>query len=291
MNDDDKDEALSADEVTRYRRIAARANFLAQDMMDIAYATKEATRRMTAPTTDDWNKLVRLGRYFAQYPRVVKRYKCQNESEKVVACTDSHLAQCRRTRRSTSGGCIHRGQHMLKFWRKTQAVVAQSSAEAEMGAAMKASQEVLGMMSLWKGVGETTSGNVMGDVSAAIGRDASAVLGIFRRMGLGKVRHLLWVQEKEASRELQYHKINGSDNSADLFTKALDHDSIHGHTQSMGFEFMSERDPFAFTANNMSATRHKKNGRVDKNGHAQQDLQDHKQGRIGLERCCIQGDC
>ena len=31
MNDDDKDEALIADEVTRYRRIAARANFLAQD--------------------------------------------------------------------------------------------------------------------------------------------------------------------------------------------------------------------------------------------------------------------
>ena len=34
MNDDDKDEARSADEVTRYRRIAARANFLAQDRMD-----------------------------------------------------------------------------------------------------------------------------------------------------------------------------------------------------------------------------------------------------------------
>ena len=53
MNDDDNDEALSAHDVTRYKRIAARANFLAQDRMDIAYATKEATRRMTVPTTDD----------------------------------------------------------------------------------------------------------------------------------------------------------------------------------------------------------------------------------------------
>ena len=50
MDDDDKDGALSAFETTRYRRIAARANFLAQDRMDIASATKEATRRMTAPT-------------------------------------------------------------------------------------------------------------------------------------------------------------------------------------------------------------------------------------------------
>ena len=70
----DKEDALSEDEVTRYRRIAAWANFLAQDRMDIAYAAKEATRRMTAPTTDDWNNLVRLGRYLARYPRVVNWY-------------------------------------------------------------------------------------------------------------------------------------------------------------------------------------------------------------------------
>ena len=99
MNDDDQDEA-SADEVTRYRRSAVRANFLAQDrMMDIAYATKEAMRRMTAPTTDDWNKLVRLGRYLTRYARVVSWYKYQNEPEKVVVCTDSDWAGCRRTRR------------------------------------------------------------------------------------------------------------------------------------------------------------------------------------------------
>ena len=55
---------------------------------------------------------------------------------------------------------------MLKFWSKTQAVVALSSAE---GAAEKARQEVLGMMSLWEDVGETTRGHVMGDASAAIG--------------------------------------------------------------------------------------------------------------------------
>ena len=111
---------------------------------------------MTAPTKDDWNKLVRLGRYFARYPTVVNWHRYQESSENVVACTDSDWAGCRGTRRSTSGGCIHRGQHMLKFRSKTQAIVALSSAEAEQGAAVKASQEVLGMMSLWKDTGETT---------------------------------------------------------------------------------------------------------------------------------------
>ena len=74
------------------------------------------------------------------------------------------------------------GQHMLKFWSKIQDVVALSSAEAEMSAAVKACQEVLEMMSLWKDVGETTRGHVMGDASAAI--------GIIRRMVLGNARHL-----------------------------------------------------------------------------------------------------
>ena len=70
-DDDDSGHTLSADEVTRCRRTAARLNFLAQDRMDIAFATKEATRRMPSPTKDDWNNLVRIGRYLVRYPRVV----------------------------------------------------------------------------------------------------------------------------------------------------------------------------------------------------------------------------
>ena len=62
--------------------------------------------------------------------------------------------------------------------------------------------QVFGLMSLWKDVRDTTRRHVMGYTSAAI--------GIFRRTGLGKVGHLnrslLWDQEKEASRELQYRQ-------------------------------------------------------------------------------------
>ena len=43
-----------------------------------------------------------------------------------------------------------------------------SSAEVELRVAVKASQEVLGLMSLWKDVGETTREHLMGDASAAI---------------------------------------------------------------------------------------------------------------------------
>ena len=81
IDDDDNGDTLSADEVTRCRRTAARATFLAQGRLDIACATKEATRRMMSPTKDDWNKLVRPGKYLLRYPRVVNWYKYSNESE------------------------------------------------------------------------------------------------------------------------------------------------------------------------------------------------------------------
>ena len=61
------------------------------------------------------------------------------------------------------------------------------------------------------------------------------------------------VQETEASRKLQYHKVRDSDNGADLFTRALDQDSIVRHIEAMGCELMFRRDPIAFSVNNLRA--------------------------------------
>ena len=85
-NDDDVD-ALSPDDVTRYRKIFAGSHFLAQDRMDSALATKEATRRVTAPNKDQAGKI----------PCTMQ------DSHQVVACFGSDWAGCRRTWRSTSG--------------------------------------------------------------------------------------------------------------------------------------------------------------------------------------------
>ena len=140
-----------------------------------------------------------VGKVPCPIPQMVNWYKYQDESDQAPAYTDSDWAGCGRTRRSTSGGCSHRGQHMLKFWSKTQAAVSMSSAEAELGTSVNASQEVLWIMPLWKDEGETTRGHLTGDASGAI--------GCIRLIGSGKVRRHLttscwWVQWKDASREL-----------------------------------------------------------------------------------------
>ena len=54
---------LSPVETTRYGALAATANFLAIDRGDIVHCAKELTRHMATPTTADWEKVVRLGRY------------------------------------------------------------------------------------------------------------------------------------------------------------------------------------------------------------------------------------
>lgn len=135
------------------------------------------------------------------------------------------------------------GLHYLKGWSKTQATRALSSAEAELYATVKASAEVIGMISIYQDFGIAIHGSVLGEANAA--------LGMIRRKGIGKTRHIdtsfLWVQEKNASKEIKYGKIQGKDNPADLFTKFLSGDEIDKHMTAMNFEYKSGHDGIALT--------------------------------------------
>ena len=110
-----------------------------------------------------------------------------------------------------------RGEHFIKGWCKTQGLIALSSGEAELYAIVKATSEGMGIASIFKDLGTVMNVHVMGDASAA--------LGIVRRQGLGKVRHLdtnwLWVQEKSRKKEINFDKVKGTENPADMLTKAL----------------------------------------------------------------------
>ena len=123
---------LSPVETTRYRALSATANFLAIDRGDIVYCAKELTRHMATPETADWEKMVRLERYLKNRPRVQLWYKFQETPCQFETFSDTDWAGCRRTRRCTTRGYTVAGSRLIKIWCKTQAVVALSSAEAEM---------------------------------------------------------------------------------------------------------------------------------------------------------------
>ena len=188
----------------------------------------------------------RIGRYLKGKPRVVWQYKWQGLEEELEGFTDSNWAGCRNTGKSTSGGAMRIGEHLIKAWSRTQQCVTMSSAEAELVAMVKASAEALGLLSMAKDLGNEATRK------AAILGDSSAALAVAGRKGCGKLRHinvgLLWIQEKRENEELDYRKVAGSVNSADLMTKHVSQTVMEGHCQRLGQSFRDGRAKKAFKA-------------------------------------------
>ena len=141
----ENEELLEPAEATRYRGIAARANYLAADRPDLMYSVKELCRGMANPTKAHWHKLKRLGRYLVDTSRTIMKYDWQGHEREVTGYSDSDWAGCRVTGKSTSGGALMIGGHFLKGWSRTQNHVTLSSAEAELIALVKCSAELMGM--------------------------------------------------------------------------------------------------------------------------------------------------
>ena len=230
---------LDKAEATRYRAMAARSNFLAQDRADVQFAVKEVARRMATPREGDWALLKRLARYLVGAPRAVYGYGWQTDGEtnNLDTYVDSDWGGCKGTRRSTSGGVIMNGYHVLKTWSSTQATVSLSSAEAELYALVKGASQTLGMMGILRDLGQETR--------ATINSDASAALGIIQRQGVGKLRHIstqyLWIQEKTRNEEFDISKVPGEDNPADILTKNVNADLIARHLDFMSVRVGTDR--------------------------------------------------
>ena len=246
--EDDEPVELGREEARRYRAIAARLNYLAPDRFDCGYSTKEAARNMARPLEGDFDKLKRIGRYLVGRPRLVHIFAWQEQVGTVTSYSDSDWAGCEKSRRSTSGGIVTIGTHVLKSYSKQQRTVALSSAEAELHAMVAASSETLGIVALMADMGLVLEGEVYVDSTAA--------LGIAQRQGIGKLRHVrtqaLWVQEVRAEGRLQYKKVLGSRNPADALTKYMAGTLMDQHIATVGLVFRGGRADSAPELNSVS---------------------------------------
>lgn len=124
------EEDLVGDDLKLYRATAARLNYQAMDRPDCQYSVKEACREMAAPTRRSLERLRRIARFLKKHPRLVWSFPLQAPVDIIDTYADANWSGCRRSRKSTSGGCIMIGRHTVKTWSKTQAIVAKSSAES-----------------------------------------------------------------------------------------------------------------------------------------------------------------
>ena len=99
--------------------------------------------------------------------------------------TDTDYAGCKVSRKSTSGGVVIWGNHVIKSWSSTQSVIALSSGDAEYYGMVKGASVGLGMQSVLRDFDI--------NVKLALKSDASAAIAIASRRVLGKLDTLKYV--------------------------------------------------------------------------------------------------
>ena len=117
------------------------------------------------------------------------------------------------------------GKHLVKHVSVTQTVVSLSSEEAELHGIAKAGATALGIQAVGRDLGLLFNIHIFSDSSAAI--------GIVKRRGLGRIRHLattdLWLQERVRDGGFRVSKVPGADNMADILTKCVDRTTLMQH--------------------------------------------------------------
>ena len=218
--EDDANEELEIEEGKVFRGLAARLNFMAQDNLFLQFPAKEICKNMAKPRRHDFSKVKRVVRFLKGVGNVSLVFEWQTEAEarQVVVYVDSDWAGCKSSRRSTSGGVLMVGKHILRSWSSTQATVATSSGEAELIAMYEGAARGCGMQAIMTEMGLVPSLSVL-----RVCTDSSVAKSFVATRGVGKMRHLevklLWLQEQVRRRRLRVGKISGTANIADALTK------------------------------------------------------------------------
>ena len=211
---------LTESEAKAYRMLAARLNHMSQDNPMLQYPAKEACRSMSAPRVDDFTKIKRVVRFLKGLGTVRWKFETQTEDEakRITMYVDSDWAGCKKTRRSTTGGVMKVGRHVVKTWSSTQPTIATSSGEAELIAISDGAARGLGMKTVMTEMGLAPELEVV-----QMFTDSSVAKSFVSTRGLGKMRHLdvklLWLQECVQKWRLRVGKVSGATNVADAMTK------------------------------------------------------------------------
>ena len=228
----DGEDELGKEEATMFRAVAARLNYLSQDRPDIKFATLNVCSDMSRPTVRSLAKLKRIGRYLLGRPRSVQLFRWQPLPTTLDVFSDSDWAGDRKTRKSTSAGCVMMGGHALKSWSKRQQVIALSSAEAELYAATRAASEAIGMASMLHELGHDVKINLLIDSTSAI--------ALAHRDGLGRAKHIaiqdLWLQDTVRRKQVFVVKVHTEENLADLGTKHMTREKTEYFMKRMDHE-------------------------------------------------------
>ena len=162
---------------------------------DIGFAVKELSHRLAALRVRDFERCKRLCRYLSKTRRLGVFFPRRREEDpdgfSLVAYSDSDWAGDRENRKSTSNGMIWWGPYLISDLVKGQSVVATSSGEAELYAAVAVMKDMILIKRALSFIGMSAK--------MELRLDSSAARAMLERQGAGRVRHVevavLWAQQ------------------------------------------------------------------------------------------------
>ena len=91
----------------------------------------------------------------------------QEEMSVPEGFTDADVGCCRKTRRSTSGGVLRHGEHVLCAWPSAEKVVALSCCESECYSLVRCASESIGMQETLRELGHAATMRLWTEAAAA----------------------------------------------------------------------------------------------------------------------------
>jgi len=214
------DPVLDEERQRIYRSAVGSLIYVSPDRVDMQRDIFKLGSKLSQPTEHDWKHLQKVASYGASTSTFgVWLKKPVGDIEGVVRLTndvDTDHAGCKETRRSMTCGVICADGCPLASLARRQTIISLSSGESEFCGMHSINVESVGIKRLLQWYGFRVVWSTRSDSSAA----RSMAL----REGVGRVRHmdsrLLYTQYLAKYEELKIGRLKGTENQADIGTKA-----------------------------------------------------------------------
>ena len=221
---------LSTGAATKFRSAVGKISWGGQTRIDLTYYISVLSRGQSTPLVVHETCLRAFLRYLMSVDHLKQVMSAEGCCGRVEAYVDSNWAPERNNdRRSLSGRVIPVDGFPVKAFTRTQGSVAMSNAEAELVAITEGAKEAVGVVALvqhiW-GMFRTCQ------EPPAIYSDSQAAFNIGSMQGLlRRVRHIglrvCWTQAAIQDKLNTLSWVRGTENPADIFTKALSKPQVH----------------------------------------------------------------
>jgi len=226
LNDKEKSKILNKQEHKKYQSIVGELLYAANiTRPDLSFAVGRLCQRVSNPEEHHLAAAKRVMRYLGQtshFSLVFGSNKIDTGNSGITAFSDSDWAECRDTRRSTSGGLILLNGDIVHWFSRRQKSVSSSSAEAEYVALFETGKEILWFRNWIMEVFDKWS---QGATLIKEDNQAAIELASNPNMMSQRVKHIdlryHFLRELVAENKLKLMWIQSKDQLADILTKPL----------------------------------------------------------------------